>query len=311
MTTALTIAQPRSQSADFSQPELDLLKSTICKGSTDEEFSFFVRVAKHSGLDPFAKQIHAVKRWDGRANREIMSIQTSVDGFRLIAQRTGDYEGQTAPQWCGQDMQWRDVWLDDEPPAAARVGVRRKGFHEPAWGVARWKSYAQTGKSGLMPMWAKMPDVMLAKCAECLALRKSFPQEMNGIYADEEMPAPEGAKVKESTVTGETKTVKTKWTPEEAQQGGEIRALFMAIGGDAWVTHTSKRMGYDKASDVILSLRSAYDAWTPEQREEAMALVEKFHAADATGTLEGAAFKWNWNAPSEVIDSMSALANRL
>lgn len=167
---------------------LELLTRTIAKGASADELALFAAVCERTGLDPFARQIYLVPRWDSRLKMEVRQTQVSIDGARLVAQRSGEYAGQTATMWCGADGAWRDVWLSDQPPAAARVGAYRRGFSEALYATAIWREYCPTDREGNpTAMWRRMPALMLGKCAEALALRKAFPAELSGLYTAEEM----------------------------------------------------------------------------------------------------------------------------
>ena len=170
------------------ESKLDLVKRTCADGATDEEFELFLHQARRTGLDPLARQIYCIVR--GKGDRAKATIMVGIDGFRLIAARTGDYAGNAEPRFDGWvQSQWKsyDQGGTFGHPESATVVIRKlvRGIICEFSATAYFDEYYPGDAQG--SMYRKMPRGQLAKCAEALAFRKAFPNDLSHIYVDAEM----------------------------------------------------------------------------------------------------------------------------
>lgn len=168
----------------FTPDQVSLIKRTIAVGATNDELALFLHVAQRSGLDPLARQIHFVKRQTKDGPR--VAIQTGIDGYRLIADRTGAYAGNDDPVYEGElEIQEDDRLVIVPEKATVVVWKLVDGQRCPFTASARWTEYYPGARQGFQ--WRRMPYLMLGKTAEALALRKAFPAELSGVYTDSEI----------------------------------------------------------------------------------------------------------------------------
>jgi len=164
----------------MTKPQIELIKSTLAKGATDDELKLFLNVCVGARLNPFLRQVHFVKRWDSKQGKEVGQIQVGIDGFRAIAEGGGQYAGSDDPI----------IEMDENTklPIKATVTVYKlmeNGERYPFTATAHWVEYCPADKMAFM--WKKMPKGQIGKCAEALALRKGFPKLLSGLYAPEEL----------------------------------------------------------------------------------------------------------------------------
>lgn len=200
-----------------------------------EDMLFFLQTAKKLGLDPSLRQIYPVYRWDSRLGRERMIIQTGIDGFRLVAQRSKEYGGQDDSQYRVEEI-YNPITGESEKQLVATVTVYKivGNTRMPVPASARWNEYAQKAKNKqgeeyYIGMWSSMPYNQLAKCAEALALRKAFPQDLSGVYVAEEMDRERGD-IKNLDLPTPKSIADKKAKKEEAKADG-------AVGEQGAVTH--------------------------------------------------------------------------
>lgn len=183
----------------WTNEQIDLIKRTIAVGATNDELQLFLYQAKRTGLDPLSRQIHFVKRKSSQGEDKA-SIQTAIDGYRLVADRTGKYAGSDDYLFDEGLTQFQHIASGRKVPITATVTVWKivQGERCPFTATARWDEYFPGDKQGFM--WRKMPYLMLGKCAEALALRKAFPAELSGLYTNEEMMHADAATPVQATV---------------------------------------------------------------------------------------------------------------
>lgn len=201
-----------SDASFWNERQLATLRQIGLEDVGEGDLQVFHHVCQRSGLDPFARQIYMIGRkasvFDddagGWTKVTKFTIQTGIDGFRLIGRRAADRAKHKvsveAPLWAHEDGSWRPVWRSMwGAPVAAKVTIRRDG--EPFEAVALFDEYCQTNKSGeATGTWRTRPAGQLAKCTEALAWRMAFPQDFSGIYTDDEMAHTESVTVQGAVV---------------------------------------------------------------------------------------------------------------
>lgn len=222
---------------NFNDEQISLIKSQIAPKATDNELKLFLYQAKRTGLDPLTRQIYAIHRYHSQQGKDVMTIQTSIDGFRVIAERSGDYAGQDEPLFN---------YDESKKLISAKVTVYRfrgEVRYPAAVGIAFWSEYVQTNKEGKPAgLWVKMPHTMLSKVAEALALRKAYPQDLSGLYTVDEMQQADNVKA-------EPVTIEPEGNPNDTVESlhsefmGFLNQLISHIGDDAMRYHPDNWKG--------------------------------------------------------------------
>lgn len=269
----------------FSDAEMKLLREKYNK-LTDIEFNAFVDAARRYRLNPLANQFYARLQPATTKNPRAVTYMAQIDGFRLIAERTGQYAGNDDPVYDNESA---------AKPNKATSTVYRLVAEQrvPFSASARWKEYCPGGNAGFM--WEKMPYLMLGKCAEALALRKAFPNELSGLYTVDEMHQAEveteapkqertnGAKQAEKGRTKSTKTA-AKFSQQEQNfalpPGWPDKTTVAEM--QAWIDEFKTTGAYKFALNTFLqsSLVQIPDDWGPVLGHLKGRFDAKFEAAN-------------------------------
>lgn len=183
----VTVAEDVNQAVAgrWTMSDVALMKRTIAPDLNEDEFRLFGRLCMARGLNPFERDVYPIVYNKNDASKRTLVLIQSIDSMRRRGLATGLVADQKGPEFCDTDGVWRDVWLEDFHPAAARYGMRRQGQGEIHWHVRTWAEVAKTGREG--DFWTKQPSLMLGIAAERQAWRQTVPGEAGGLYGTEEL----------------------------------------------------------------------------------------------------------------------------
>ena len=267
MSSELTITQDQT---DWTAQQVAALKTLgVSNDVTQADLAIFLTQSKCTGLDPFSRQIYMIGRRQKIGNTDQyeikQTIQVGIDGLRAIAHRVAqqchEVFSMSDTLWADNNGVWHDVWLAPTPPAAAKVSVKRGGGVFSA--VAIFKEYAPIYKGKLSGMWASKPALMIAKCAEALALRKAFPSDMSGIYTDDEMEKAEDVSAPTVVETSAQQQAKTTSRSRPQLSTQEQRDQIFAMLAEAGFRDKLTAINYLKQSTIHM----------PPTKEEAEFLI--------------------------------------
>lgn len=146
------------------EEKYELIRNMFARGCSNDEFSVLIELANRYQLDPFAKQIWAVKYSDRPAQ-----IFAGRDGYLAIAHRSGQFNGM-------QSSIDKDA---DGNILSATCRVWRKDMEHSFERTVYVDEY--NTKKGV---WAEKPATMIVKVAEAQALRLAF--NISGLYDSSE-----------------------------------------------------------------------------------------------------------------------------
>jgi phage recombination protein Bet len=198
----------------------DLTMSGIIPSDTPvAQVTIFARVCEERGLSPFSRQIYLIKRYTKKGDRFIP--QTGIDGYRSLAARSGLYAGSDDYLYDEGLTVFQMINANRPQPITATATVWKiiAGMRVPFVASVSWKDYIPGDNQDFM--WKSKPFMMLGKVAEATALRKGFPENVGGIYIDEEMQKYDAEVV--DLYTPEVKERKDKIA--EAMKNGQVKKI--------------------------------------------------------------------------------------
>jgi len=213
------LAEYQNKELVVTSEQMDLVTRTIAKGATKEELQLFLYDCSRHNVHPLDKLLYFTKRTDRKTNQSIYTPITSIDLLRSRAEDTGNYAGNDDPT-----IQYDNAGNIISATSTVWKIVGNERY--PFTATARWSSYYPGDSVGFM--WKKMPELMLGKCAEALALRKAFPRQLAGLFTSEEMAQAFVNEKGESTQIHETKTepkqipAQRPYTPEQLKKGNAV-----------------------------------------------------------------------------------------